>query len=43
MCAPSPVCLGNLEAFLTFCLAPPAEFRALMKEVDGPGHAVMQA
>ncbi|ESZ66019.1 hypothetical protein X727_27805 [Mesorhizobium sp. L103C119B0] len=35
--------LGFLEAFRTFCLAPPAEFRALMKEVDGPGHTVMRA
>lgn len=40
---PAARALGFLEAFRTFCLAPPAEFRALMKEVDGPGHTVMQA
>lgn len=40
---PAGRALGFLEAFRTFCLAPPAEFRALMKEVDGPGHTVMQA
>ena len=28
-----PVWLGFLEAFRTFCLAPPAELRALMKEI----------
>lgn len=34
--------LGFLEAFRTFCLAPPAELRALAKEVGMRGSAVVQ-
>ncbi|RUX98038.1 hypothetical protein EN935_03735 [Mesorhizobium sp. M7D.F.Ca.US.004.03.1.1] len=35
--------LGFLEAFRTFCLAPPAELRALVKEVGMHESAVGQA
>ncbi|TWI16833.1 DUF1127 domain-containing protein [Mesorhizobium tianshanense] len=36
-----PVCLGFLEAFRTFSLAPPAELRVLMKEIGASGHAAV--
>ena len=42
MCAQSPVCLGFLEAFRTFCLAAPVEMRALLEEVGVSGSAVVQ-
>ncbi|RRI05401.1 hypothetical protein EH240_05785 [Mesorhizobium tamadayense] len=38
-----PVWLGFLEAFRTFCLAPSAESRVLMKEIEVSGHAMGQA
>lgn len=34
MCAQSPVCLGFLEAFRTFCASPQPELRVLVREAS---------